>query len=375
MNRLIRILRALGCEGLANFGIGSPRQLPPILAVLRFQIASLNPWGHGYAKKQGRIKTRKALAANCRRTLGVVINPGQVLLLEGSKPSIRYILQALALVGKVVLPMPFYPGHLDGVIGAGCEPCYLTMISVGHFIKNLEAALAGGFRPVAVVLSFDNPRWLRRSKEDYVHLVELARQYKFVLISDEAYRDLAYDGKVWSVMQVPGWERLAVCIQTASKPFCMAGWKLGAIIARSELLPKLLVFKGRDSEGGSPAAQKAYRIALWCDWYPRNVAQMYSRRAKYAVERLRAAGVSEIDLPVGGVFVYFRLNGIDSATFAAALQELGFEVSPGERFGEPDCIRWCLNQGNWVTRLATLAVTQVFLTCRVEKAAGPRANA
>jgi alanine-synthesizing transaminase len=264
--------------------------------------------------------------------------------------------------------MPFYPGNLDGVLAAGCEPYHIAMTSVGHFVKNLEAALVGGLNPVAVVLSFDNPRWLRRTYDDYRYLLFLAKKYNFVLISDEAYRDLAYDGNVCSVMQVRGWQQFAVCIQTASKPFCMAGWKLGAIVASLELLPKILEVKGRDSEGGSPAAQKGYAAALWCVWYPQLLALKYHKRAIYTVSKLRAIGIIDIDRPLGGMFVYFGLRGMSSLEFVEKLKALGFEVTPGDRFGEPDMIRWCLNQPNWVTRLAVRAVAQV-LQQRAEKAA------
>jgi len=90
---IVKFLTAMGVAGLCNSAIGSPRNIPPLLAVLRFIVAILNPWGHGYAEKQGRIQTRKALAKNVFRTLGATIVPEQILLLEGSKPAIRYILQ------------------------------------------------------------------------------------------------------------------------------------------------------------------------------------------------------------------------------------------------------------------------------------------
>ncbi|MDE2311698.1 MAG: pyridoxal phosphate-dependent aminotransferase [Patescibacteria group bacterium] len=335
--------------------------MPPLLAVLRFVVALCNPWGHGYAERQGRFGTRKAIARNVRLTLGSVLNESQILLLEGSKPAIRYVLQGLGLVGNVVLPMPFYPGNLDSVLGAGCKPYHIAMPTVEEFIYNLKTALMDGLRPVAVVLSFDNPRWLPRNKDDYQYLVDLARRYRFVLVSDEAYRDLAFDGQVSSLMQVPGWEKVGVCIQTASKPFCMAGWKLGAVIASSENLPKILAVKGRDSEGGSPAAQKAWATALWCTRYPRNLARKYHRRARFTVEKLyHVEGVEDLFMPFGGMFIYFRIRGWSSAEFAARFQELGFEVSPGERFGEPNHIRWCLNQENWVTKRAIAAAARIL---------------
>lgn len=367
---MISLLTRIGVAGLANFGIGSPRRMPPILAVIRYILALLNPWGHGYAEKQGRIQTRRAIARNCLKTLGVVLNESQILLLEGSKPAIRYVLQTLRLYGEVALPHPYYPGNLDGVLGAGCRPVHIPMPSVKDFILNLEQRLLGGFRPVAVVLSFDNPQWLERTIEDYSRLVELARRYRFVLLSDEAYRDLSYNGLVASVMQVPGWEKLAVCIQTASKPFCAAGWKLGALITASERLDGMVTTKGTDSEGGSPAAQKAYETALGCTWYPRHLAQTYHKRARFTVGLLKKiTGVEAVSVSAGGMFVYFKIKGMDAQSFYSALKANGFEVSPGNRFGEPDHIRWCLNQPDWVTRRAVRAVELVFEASRGEQAA------
>ena len=358
---LVRLLLALGCAGLGNFGIGSPRQMPPILAVLRYMFACLNPFGYGYEKNPGRKKTRQALAKNCFRTLRVLVHPDQILLLEGSKPALRYVLEALGKVGKVVLPMPFYPGNKGGVIRAGCQPHCIPMPTVKDYIINLTVELENGLRPVAVVLSFDNPRWLKRCKDDYVQLVTLAQRYNFILISDEAYRDLAFDGKVWSVMQASGWEQVAVCIQTASKPFCAAGWKLGAVISRPDLewQERLLEARSADSEGGSPAAQKAYEVALRCDWYPRRLAQMYRRRALYTIELFQTVGLTQVPMPYGGMFLYFVTTGEHTSDFVSQLKELGFEVSPGSKFGEPDKIRWCLNQPDWVTRRAVKAVGEL----------------
>lgn len=358
--KFVAILRALGMDGLCNFGIGSPRELPPLPVILRKNIAEWNPFGHGYAERQGRIKTRQALAANCGRTLGVEINPSQVLLLEGSKPAIRYVLQALRLVGKVVLPFPFYPGNKDGVLATDCEAFHLAMPSVAGFITNLRLALVGGLRPVAVVLSFDNPCWLGRTQQNYQDLVDLARMYGFLLISDEAYRDLAYDHKSYSVMQIEAWEKVAVCIQTASKAYCMAGHKVAALIATAELMEKIFPIKSKDSEGGSPAAQKAYKTALSCDWYPRRLATLYEKRAIYTKEALKAIGVKDFNPSCGGMFLYFRIPGVDSDGLASALQGHGFTVSPGSRFGELDMIRWCLNQPNWVTRRAVKALAKVL---------------
>src|SRR5674476_768120 len=100
----------------------------------------------------------------------------------------------------------------------------------------------------------------------------------------------------------------------------------------------------------------------------------YYRRALYTVKLLRAAGIEDVDVPCGGMFIYFRIAGIDSAAFAEAFQEYGFEVSPGERFGEPNCIRWCLNQGNWVTRPAVAAVAQILQAQRLLLPAGPEVS-
>lgn len=366
----VTVLRALGCEGFANFGIGSPRGFPPLLAVLRYIIALCNPWGHGYALPEGRPSTLKAIAANCRATLGITIQLGQVMILEGSKPGIRYILEALSLQGIVVLPKPWYPGHLGGLKRTGCQAHFIAMPTVRAFIKTLQEELGAGLKPVAIILSFDNPRWLAREYDDYKDLVLLAQRYGFKIISDEAYRDLAYNGRVNSIMQVLGWERYAICLQTASKPFRMAGWKLGALITNEKWLQLILTRKREDSEGGSPPAQKAWAVALrWCRHYPRRLGQVYFARAKYTVEYLLTVpGIFDIRIPEGGMFLYFGI-GVDSIEFRDALLELGFEVSPGINFGEPDHIRWCLNQGHWVTRRAIVALAKILWAALMRQAA------
>ena len=293
------------------------------------------------------------------------------MILEGSKSAVRMILEALALEGEVGVFFPWYPGHLGGIKRARCKAVPIKAADVKGWISNLRNMLEAGFKPVAVILSPDNPEWLPRELNDCQTLFKLARQYKFWIISDEAYLTLAFDGKSVSMTQVEGWEERVICLQTGSKPFCIAGWKLANLVARADLIGEnekskrgpLLELKCDDSEGGSKPAQKAYAVALWCTWYPRRLARKYFRRARFLVDLLHRLlpGIVEVKMPAGGMFVYFRVKGLDSTAFEQKLKALGFEIAPGEGFGQPDHIRWCLNQGRWVTLRAVRAATQILV--------------
>jgi aspartate/methionine/tyrosine aminotransferase len=344
---------------IGDFGLGSPNEMPPLLAVSKYAFELFNN-RHGYAPGKGMLKTREAVLRRSQKLFCANLDAEKnIRIREGTRGAIPDILKAF--VGKVVVPLPFYPGHVDAIRETGCEEVLIQMPSVGHFLDKLEEMLAGGFRPSVVILSFDNPRWLPRTFKDYERVLGLAIKYKFIIISDEAYRDLGFDNvQVESIMRVPFWWTNAFVLESASKAFCGAGWKIGVVIASEQNIGLFDAVKAKRSEGGCIPAQLAYATALnLCWWYPKKIAARYQHRSRLTVSLLSQAGVMGIQDSFGGMFIYFRVQ-MDSKEFARELAKCGYLVRPGECFGEEGWIRWCLREPDRVTVGACGAVAKIL---------------
>ncbi len=365
-NGIVKELAVLASEaGLkGDFGLGSPNEMPPLLALLRFIWELINPFTkrHGYAPQNGMKETRASIAERNREEFGIELDPDKnITIVEGTRGAIPDILKGH--VGKVVLPVSYYPGHLDAIMETGCEPVFIPMPSVQEFIKELMRRLMNrNFRPSAVILSFDNPRWLPRTHADYSQLVSLAKAFEFVLVSDEAYRELSYGGvRVESILRVKkSCLEVAYVTQSGSKAFCAAGWKVGAVIASPDWVAAVTARKAKRSEGGCIPVQLAYATALLhCRAYPGKIAERYRRRAALTIRLLQQAGLRDIKMSHGGMFLYFKVPG-DCEQFAREMAKCGYLVRPGPLFGEDGYIRWCLREPDQVTQGACAAVAGIL---------------
>jgi alanine-synthesizing transaminase len=171
-------------------------------------------------------------------------------------------------------------------------------------------------------------------------LVDLARERELILVHDFAYADIAFDGHVPpSVLQADGAEECAVELYSLTKSFSMAGWRVGFVVGRPDVVQALAKLKSYLDYGTFQPIQIASIVALRdCADYPQEVCEVYRSRRDALCSGLARAGW-EVEPPRGTMFVWapipepFRAEG--SLDFAVRLaQEADVAVSPGVGFGE-----------------------------------------
>jgi alanine-synthesizing transaminase len=196
-------------------------------------------------------------------------------------------------------------------------------------------------RPKLLVVNYPhNPSSATIEPEFYVEVVKLARKYGFMVISDFAYADVAFDGYLPpSFLAAPGAKDVGVEFTTMSKGYNMAGWRVGFCAGNAELVKALGVVKGYYDYGLFQAIQIAAIVALrHTDAAVEAQSRIYQARRDLVVEGLRKQGW-QLELPRAGMFVWAKypepwasqLNSVDFAM--QLLEKANVAVSPGSGFG------------------------------------------
>jgi alanine-synthesizing transaminase len=192
-----------------------------------------------------------------------------------------------------------------------------------------------------LIISFPhNPTTTTATPELMQRLVDLARERAMIVVHDFAYADIAFDGhEPPSVLQAKGAQECAVELYSLTKSFSMAGWRVGFVVGRGDVVQALAKLKSYLDYGTFQPIQIASIVALReAGDYPAQVCEVYRARRDALVSGLARAGWV-VEPPRGTMFVWapipdrFRDQG--SLAFALRLaEEASVAVSPGVGFGE-----------------------------------------
>jgi alanine-synthesizing transaminase len=327
-----------------DLGMGNPSDPPADLVIDKLAEAARDPRNHGYSQSNGILNLRREVAAKYLKKWGVRLDPEQeVIVCLGSKEGFSHM--CLALLGpgdSAIVPAPSYPAHLYGVVLAAGNAIALDVADNEKFLSNIAYTCQHLFpRPKLVVLNYPhNPSAVTVEPEFYAEVVKLARRYGFMVISDLAYADIAFDGyQAPSFLAAPGAAQVGVELTTMSKGYNMAGWRVGFVSGNAQMIKALATIKGYYDYGMFLPIQVAAIMALrHTDAAIESQTAIYQGRRDVLCEGLRRLGW-QINPPRAGMFVWARIpevwsSRMDSIQFAMKLLEEGdVAVSPGGGFG------------------------------------------
>ncbi len=341
VDELKRRLRHEGRD-VIDLGFGNPDIPSPALVVEKLAEAAAKPANHRYSASRGIPRLREAVAELYARRFGVHVDAErQVVATIGAKEGLAHLMWVLLEPGDVaVVPTPSYPIHLVAPRLAGAT------VVAAHIEKDAvdgveEAVRAATPAPRVLVVSFPhNPTTAVATPELMQRLVDLARERELILVHDFAYADIAFDGHTPpSVLQAAGADECAVELYSLTKSFSMAGWRVGFVVGRTDVVQALAKLKSYLDYGTFQPIQIASIVALRdvAD-YPVEVCEIYRSRRDALCSGLARAGW-DVEPPRGTMFVWapipepFRAQG--SLEFALRLaQDASVAVSPGIGFGD-----------------------------------------
>jgi alanine-synthesizing transaminase len=330
-------------DDVIDLAFGNPDIPSPDAAVEKLAEAVRNPRNHRYSSSRGIPKLRAAVASLYDRKFNVELDPDtEIVTTIGAKEGLSHLMWVLLGPGDTALvPTPSYPIHIYAPLFAGADVRQVPLGPGLNFFDNLMDAWENAWpRPRVILLSFPhNPTTACVDLEWMTKIVDFAREHDVILVHDFAYSDTAFDGYVPpSILQVPGAKEVAVELYTMTKSFSMAGWRVGFMVGRADIVQALTKLKSYLDYGTFQPIQIAAIVAMnEASDYPKQVNEIYWGRRDALCDGLARIGW-EIEKPKGTMFVWAPIpepyQEMGSLEFSAFLvKEAKVAVSPGVGFG------------------------------------------
>jgi alanine-synthesizing transaminase len=343
VNRLKARLRNKGID-IIDFGMGNPDLPVPEHIVEKLCETARKPRTNRYSASRGIPGVRKAIAGYYDRRFGVKLNPDtQVITTLGSKEGFANLAQAITAPGDTVIaPNPSYPIHAFGFIMAGGVVRSVEAHSPEQYLSGISRAIRHSVpSPIAMITCYPaNPTAQVADLDFYKEAVALAKKHDMFLLSDMAYSEIYFDDKPPpSALQVPGAMDVCVEVNTLSKTYSMAGFRVGFALGNERLIAALGRVKSYLDYGAYTPIQVAAAAALngpqECVEEMRNA---YKVRRDVLCDAFTKAGW-EIPLPSASMFCWAALPEkfahLGSVEFSKRLMENAeMAVAPGLGFGE-----------------------------------------
>jgi alanine-synthesizing transaminase len=335
-------LRRAG-EDVIDLGFGNPDIPSPEVAVAKLQEAAGKERNHRYSASRGIPKLRLAICDLYRRQWGVELDPEtEAITTIGAKEGLSHLMWVLLQPGdSAVVPSPSYPIHIYAPVLAGAEVNRIAMGPGEDLFGNLVGAFERSWpRPRVIILSFPhNPTTAAVELDFMQHAVDFAREHDVLIVHDFAYADLGFDGyRPPSILQADGAKEVAVELYTLTKSFSMAGWRVGFLVGRADVVQALARLKSYLDYGTFQPIQIAAIVAMnEASGYPQEVNAVYRSRRDALCDGLARIGW-EFPRPRATMFVWAPIpeayRDLGSLDFAVKLtREARVAVSPGVGFG------------------------------------------
>ncbi len=346
VNTILGEVRAVQSAGRAVVSLmrGEP-DLPTPRHIVEAATRALADGRTGYPDNRGEMRLREAVAAKLARDNRMSCDPAsEVLVTTGATFGIYAALTALLRDGdEVLLPDPVYDAYQSPITLAGGRPRPVRApIEGGRFVLGVEALEACVTSRTRVLLLNTpwNPVGTVFRESELRAIGEFVVRHDLVLISDEIYEAIVYDGHrhVSPAAVTPELQRRTVLVNSLSKTYAMTGWRVGYCAAPAAIINAMFLVLQQSSRGPATFVQDAAAVALGPD--QSSVAAMrdeYTSRRATVLARLAGLPRARVLAPEGGFFamVDARAAGIPSNDLRRRLlNDYGVVVIHGAAYGE-----------------------------------------
>lgn len=323
---------------IIDFGIGDPDIPTPQEVVAAGREALLDHSFHRYPRNRGSEFFLDAAGKFLNRHFGLSRDlPAAAVI--GSKEGLAHIPMVFCNRGDIVLvPNPGYPVYRASAILADAIPVDVPLVWERGFLPDLDRIPPEVLRQAKVLfLNYpNNPTGAVITLAEMEGLVSFARENNILLVSDNSYSHIRFDGQPpLSFLQVPGAEDVVLEFHSLSKTFNMTGWRVGFVAGSRRLVETFMGAKENIDSGVFTAVQAAAAAAMSLpDSNIRELLGVYESRRKVLLTGLERLGWEVFHAP-GTFYLWVRLpRGADSMAFAGKLvNRAGIVVTPGSGFG------------------------------------------
>ncbi|TMM56233.1 aminotransferase class I/II-fold pyridoxal phosphate-dependent enzyme [Maribacter algarum] len=340
-SKKLREVRGLMADGkpIINMGIGSPDLVPSTAVIKTIQNAVNDSGAHQYQSYQGLPELREAIAKFYASKFGVEADATtEILPLMGSKEGIMHISMAFLNEGdEVLIPNPGYPTYTAVSKLVGAVPQYYDLVEDKDWFPDLEQLGKEDLSKVKLMwTSYPHmPTGAKATKLQFEKLIAFAQRNNILLINDNPYSFVLNDNPT-SILNINGAKDVALELNSLSKTFNMAGWRVGMVLGNEKNLKSILKVKSNMDSGMFYGIQKGAIAALGStqDWFD-NLNKVYSGRKELMLQLVKKLGCTYDSTSVG-MFIWAKLPyGVPSAEkfIDDILYDKNIFITPGTIFG------------------------------------------
>ena len=340
-SKKLREVRSLILKGkpVINMGIGSPDLSPSPNVIEALKEALNDPSSHQYQSYQGLPELRRSIAVFYKKYYNVNLNPQtEILPLMGSKEGIMHISMAFLNEGdQVLIPDPGYPTYSSVTKLVGGVPVYYDLKEENKWLPDLKALKNQDLSKVKIMwLNYPHmPTGAKSNASFFDELILFAKEHNILLINDNPYSFILND-QPQSMLALKESKEVLLELNSLSKTFNMAGWRIGMVMGNETYLKAILQVKSNMDSGMFYGIQKGAISALNSseDWFLK-LNKVYKERRDLIFELADKLNCT-YDVNASGMFVWAKLpeGAPASETFIdSILYEKDIFITPGTVFG------------------------------------------
>jgi aspartate aminotransferase len=350
-----KALRAQGID-VIGFGAGEPDFDTPVT----IKDAAKKAVDSGFTKYTpvgGTEDLKDAIIIKMKRDHGLDYSRDEVSVACGAKHSLYNISQALIQEGdEVIIPAPYWVSYPDQVLLAGGTPVFIETDESSVFkITPVQLEKAITPRTKALILNSPcNPTGTSYTVDELKAIGQVCLKHDFLIISDDIYERLLYDGLVFSSIAqvVPELKSRVVVVNGVSKTYSMTGWRIGYACGPKELIAAMTKLQSQSTSSAASISQKAAAAAIAG---PQDVVAAmvveYEKRRTFIVQRLNAMPGVTCFNSTGAFYVFPNFSGFYGKSFNGRqisnstdfadylLEQARVAVVPGVAFGADRYVR------------------------------------
>ncbi|OEI80680.1 aminotransferase [Formosa algae] len=339
-SKKLREVNALKVSGkpIINLGIGSPDLMPPQTVVDAITESFKYPNVHQYQSYQGLPELREAMCSFYKTQFHVDANPAsEILPLMGSKEGILHISMAFLNPGdEVLIPNPGYPTYASVTKLVEAKAVTYDLDEANGWLPDLKALEQTDLSKVKVMwVNYPHmPTGANATETLYEELVAFAKRNHILIVNDNPYSFVLNDNPR-SILSVPGAKDVCVELNSLSKTFNMAGWRVGMVLGNATHISAILKVKSNMDSGMFYGIQKGAIEALKStDQWFKNLNAAYQKRRDLVWKLADLLGCT-YDKTTSGLFVWSKLpEGVDAEAFIdKILYDNSIFITPGIIFG------------------------------------------
>ena len=348
-------MRARGVD-VISFAVGEPDFDTP-QNIKKAAVEAIESGFTKYTAVAGIIELKEAIAEKFHNDNGLAYKPAQISVACGAKHALYNIAQVLWDKGdEVIILAPYWVSYTDQVILTGATPVIFDTSKFKNFAiprDELKALITPRTRAI-LINSPSNPTGKVYNRSELESIAQLAVENDLLIISDEIYEKILFDGTEFVSIAALGNEiqQRTITINGVSKAYAMTGWRIGYAAGPEKIIQAMNKIQGQATSAPNSIAQKASIAALCGPQAQVDIMRReYQKRRDYIINELNTIEGIDCNIPSGAFYAYPNVSKLygskygdqvitDSVGFCAyVLDETQVALVPGLAFGTDDFVR------------------------------------